>query len=276
MKMKIPAYCLASVFLYLITVSLFAKDQSIIVETRPAEKAAVTCFGGQELKIQLDIYGTTDKISILADLYQISTSLVVPVSKDLPVAENINLSENIKRSIDFTVRIPDVEKTTKFLLKYKTENEQGQWTVVGSTIVTAYPNNILNPIRTYGERNLISILGESKTLRKFLDSQKVTFESLGDKIPSDGKPRIILYERAENDWLKFPESLSVSQVLVVFYSPPSGIPRIFSKQFGGGALIEVKMGLMDKLDNKPEAQEIFLEIFKDAVEQLQGKTGREK
>jgi hypothetical protein len=244
----------------------------ITVETNVKSEAEKKwkAVGGQTIELSLAIYGTPkDKIEIQADLFQIgSGKIAAPVKKDIPVVSDIDLTQNSQRRIVYLLELPDVEQASDFMIRYRSRiSGEDKWQIAGSANIRAYPTDILKPVQLFAKNNLICLYGETKKLSAILKDKNISFEDRKDNFPKECKDRcLILAEFTDKDWFKLPKDLPSNQAAIVFYPNSKGLPRAVIKQAGNGTLLQVKMDLLDKLINDPEAQESFVEIFNSALE----------
>lgn len=267
------------VFLLFLPVCLsHAETNSLVIETVGIGKdlkldAAKVhhVFGGQTVNFILSVYGPAgEKFEIKADLIQGATSIVAPIQKDIPVVSDLDFSRSVCQKVDFPVTMPAVERSSTFYLRYRFRSAgEKKWRNAGNVDIRVYPPDILKPVQEFAKKNTLYLYGENETLSRFFPAKEIKVEDMRDNFPkAEKQPCLIFAEYLDNDWFKLPKELPDNQVVIVFYPASKKLPKLIIKQLGKGTMIEVKMELLSRLMQDPEAQESFMEIFNNAVECL--------
>jgi hypothetical protein len=234
-----------------------------------AEGNAYDVFGGQKIILSLLIYGTRNHdVEIKAELLQDASGISKYVAKNIQVSSGLDFTEIASRIIDFPLEIPSVERRSAFRIRYYA-NAGDRWLPAGFVRFNVYPNNFLEPIKTFSKKNAICLFGENQTLNKFFKSKEIKVDDWKDVFPTETEgPVLILSEFLDKEWYKIPKELQANQVMAVFYPQVTkGIPIILIKPAGRGVLMEVNLPVLENFNN-PKTQEMLVEIFEIAGDYL--------
>ena len=145
------------------------------------------------LAVVADVDG---ELNVQADLLQISTSLAVPVRKDIPVAERLQVAAGQPKSIEFKLEIPNVKSVASFLLRLRWSQSDKRGVFRDSLAITVYPprtsclEETAKLVAALGQRKggRVTVFGAENAFRGFLAESHAEYEDLGESVPDRWEP----------------------------------------------------------------------------------------
>lgn len=227
-------------------------------------------FGGQSLNVELAVESPEGHhVVIKADLYQKGQSLLAPIQKDIAVADTVRLEKNpaIRPLVSWTLPVPEVKRETQMLARFRTSENQSEWTPAGQILVTVYPPGLAKEgLAAFGKAQGLHVFGNGDRLRDFLKAQQVEFDDAGTDLtalpPNPEDQGVYLGEATSAEltsWLAAHPNWRGN--LVVFCPDSPLLPGVFVTAQSGYRTVKVTLPLLDTLATDPRGQKTLLEIL---------------
>ena len=224
-------------------------------------------FSGHTLVLTYDLIPPfAGTLTAEADVHALSTRLAAPLERRSPLEIEPPPSDRRRNQVRFRFQAPEVEKIADIIVMPRVRmGEETQWIPLAPRKVRIYPGNLLDGLRDHAERNPLFVAPGADRLKVWLTGHDIPFRQV--QATSSGRfseKGLILLETVEGR-LPHPSPTPESQqVLIVFFDTYGGLPRAILRPEGAGAIMEIKLPLIDQLEENPLAQEAFIEIIKTA------------
>ena len=189
-------------------------------------------FGGQTISFPLSALPSSCQ-KIRAHLYQRTSSF------------EVKSEEFIQEpcGADVKVALPKVRAKTDFKLEFEALTDLG-WSSLGAQDLTAYPEDLLNPLRAWADQNELEVEDPEGKLEAFLENQGIPFLS---SFKSD---------------VESPEAvLKFGPREIRFMEEEGTVPLVRVD----GQKVIVEMFFLDKLANNPAFQYELLKLFQQIL-----------
>lgn len=159
------------------------------------------------------------------------------------------------------MKLPRVKRTVAFELQVLANKQNQSWVPVKSLPILVYPNDLLQPLKAWAQKNLLQVTGQYAKLIAFLDKENIAYTT--HNTYSD-KNKVILHVgdlRAAH-----PDYREASSRIIVFKEAVVDLPqiRVIATRYGPRIIVEMK--LLDALPESPLVQKVFMKIFKMALD----------
>ena len=241
----------------------------------------ISVFDDQPVKFDAEVTAPLGaRLGIYADLYQTAAGgWSVPLSKNLQLSQDLRFDGRTDLIAPCTVaRLPTVRGPVRILLKLsvRTQGPPESTQPAGTVTLFVYPRQKPGEWKKLFAATLsqagitgVAVFGKDETLRQFFRRQQIRFDDLGADWPAAPDARHLYL--ADSPPLKpdRPPSLTGKHV-ALFLSNPAGaaaLPGVYSTaDIAGGAMVNVTLpAVLDRLDDDPRNQQIFLEIVGQAL-----------
>jgi len=189
-------------------------------------------FGGQTISFPLSTFPSSCQM-VRANLYQLTSSL------------NVKTEEFIQEpcGVDLKVALPKVRAKTNFKIEFEALTDLG-WSSLGAQDLTAYPEDLLKPLRAWANQNELEVEDPEGKLEAFLENQEIPFLS---SFKSD---------------VESPEAvLKFGSREIRFMEEEGTVPLVRVD----GQKVIVEMFFLDKLANNPAFQYELLNLFQQIL-----------
>lgn len=196
-------------------------------------------FGDRTVSVPMAVLALEPgKLTIRADLVQLTSNLSVPIGAEVEVPLHEDSSE-----LDLAVPLPAVDRETDFELRiWARRDHAGPWHTAGRVGLRVYPGDLLKPVRAWAKSHPLCVEDDDGSLHQFLELQGIRVTGAS----RTKKGRVVLY---------------TGETVVLFTERETEIPRFVVDRTGGGAVVRIETQLLDRLATDPLAQKTLLEAF---------------
>lgn len=232
--------------------------------TPPIAPSAPAYFSEQEATLDLRLYGFIPCRQFSAQLIQLSYRLEAELIRrpafDCTRTPTIGAASGV--DIDFQFVAPSVERVIRFEWRFATcDPADDVCEALLSVPFTAYPRDLLEPLKGWAARHLLVVRDPSGELQDFLDRNGIEFVQRPTGLTPETQVKTMLVERrAETEPAEYREHLGRGDV-VLLREKTSTLPLVKSQELHGRQLTIVEFGLVARLPGSPAAQQVLLEIL---------------
>lgn len=219
-------------------------------------------FAEQRVTLTLSLEDAATCPAITARLVQLSQRL--EAEWDLTPRLNCPGTATPRRdgTIPFAFAVPRVVRQTQFEWRFfDCDSARRDCEPLLRLAFTAYPHDLLAPLRQWAENHVLVVKDTDGTLQDFLDSRSISFVERLVPPPKGSRVASIVVERNGPIEPAALDPLLARGDLVLFREQMPGLPHIKSVERGPHRLTTVEMVLLGDLEGSPLAQSMFLEIF---------------
>ncbi len=235
---------------------------SALVIPRPQAVQPYRCFGDRTVAVPLLIHAPEpEKLTLRAELVQLTASFSVPIGGELEVPLPRYPSPPSGIEVDLSVVLPAVRQETDFELRIRSRwDGDGDWQAAGRIALRVYPDDLLNPVRSWAKSHPLRVDDDHWSLIQFLRQQSIPVVGDGRQAFT-GSRGVTVYAgaRALRKHALFPQR--GDETAVFFTERQTDTPRLVIERIGRATAVTVEMRILDRLATDPLAQKIFLEVF---------------
>lgn len=230
-------------------------------------------FSEQKVTLTLSLTGAIQCPTLRAKLIQIAHRLEAELENRSPLdcGKVSPPTDQAAWNFSFTFNVPIVERISRFEWRYYNCNAEGERCVSLSRLpFTAYPTDLLDPLRKWARKNVLVVRDPEGNLQNFLDQQKIEYHVR--HIPPESGGRIVTMMVDRNGEItsrKIAPHLEKGNVIAFREATPT-LPLVKSTDSGGHRLIVVEMVLLPRLKSDPAAQKLFFNIFQTLQKEEMG------
>jgi hypothetical protein len=235
-------------------------------------------FGGAPCRVAVTWHnagGTPLDLSLRTSLYQASSASAIPLGetpwKRLEVLAQQTLLESA------TINLPAVKAETRFVIQWLA----GSNTVVGTTLVLAYPTNLLSDLKPLAGDEPLGVLDPNSALKPLLKFAGVDFSDLEDTELENYQGKLLIagpFQAKAQMHGALPtqlQTLARKGVAVVWIQPPPDResrhreplkPSFYTVPEGKAAVVIVQPALLDHLSEHPQAQLTLIQLSRLALQ----------
>lgn len=217
-----------------------------------ASPASVHVFDDRPASIHLEVkapIGTGGFIR--ADVWQVASGIAAPLSADLKIADVLEFNDRTFVIVPASIPLPKVKYRSELRVRFRlalSGNEE--MSVFCEARMFVYPKSLPATLKELPAR--LAVLGDSPSLRAFLNGENIPFTDAGSALPMSAKEEMI-YLTENNVSTRWPEGLRV----IVFSTESDLAPGIYSRESQAGFIIKVTLPILDDLSTNPLSREIF-------------------
>lgn len=197
---------------------------------------------------------------IQAQLLRVSRRLVAPHGPVISICDG-----NCAKLEVFPLSLPAVKRETEWLVQIKYTAEPGVWQPADPVALMLYPRSLLDPLRHWAEYNSLVVTDRAGLLRTFLEDRQISFVQRA-LLRNDPPGRQVLQMTVGEASHQAMEAGQTPAHWILFSERVKTLPRITVWTHGRKRKVQVEMALIEKLDDDPLAQKIFMEIFQTAID----------
>jgi hypothetical protein len=218
-------------------------------------------FESQSVEIPLSdelVSKTPQKIQ--AQLLQVTRRLVAPHGPVIAICDG-----NCAKLRAFPLSLPAVKRETEWLVQIYYAAEPGVWQPANPVALMLYPRSMLDPLRHWAKRNSLVVTDRAGLLRTFLKDRRIPFVQRA-LLRNDPSGRQVLQMAVGEASDQAMEAAQTPVHWILFTERVKTLPRITVWKHGRERKVQVEMTLIEKLDDNPLTQKIFMEIFQTAID----------
>jgi hypothetical protein len=211
-------------------------------------------FEKEKIQINQFVNGLCD--DLMVRLIQPGSRLYAEVGEPLILEAGF-----CQKKESFSLELPQVKSMVEFNLQIFTKKPDQSWAQLKSFPLILYPDDLMKPLKTWAEKNLLLIKGDSENLISFLDKEEIPHSTRNIRSSGD---RVILHV---GDIKKnVPDYMNADNKIIFFKETVVDLPQIrgISTRYGPRIFVEIK--LIDSLSESPPAQRSFMKIFRMALD----------
>lgn len=226
-------------------------------------------FSEEDVRYSLAVEGGGPCQPLAATLVQVTTRLEAELDQRQLTACEAGDDPNILAGtgLSFAFVVPKVERKSRFEWRFAScPQSGGPCNPLLALPFTAYPRDLLAPLRSWAKTHNLVIRDPDGDLQDFLDQQRISYTERLLGRPEDSRVVTLIVDRRKAIHAEDLGSYAEDGSIILFRENTEGLPHVKSTGQGGHRLISVEMPLTTELEGRPLAQEIFLEIFRMSQE----------
>jgi hypothetical protein len=227
-------------------------------------------FGNRTQALDLEIDNAAPSSGdLVADLFQTSGELALPLTKGVHVQDAITLDGNGPQRLHVSLKFSNVQQRAEILVRFSlVPHASNPMPVqVGELHFEVFPASITKELadllkpRTDGTIPAV-LFGAGRKLQNFLAQSKIPYDVGGMDLPDQFEPHRIYFGEAAHE-----ESYSITQeirqrVHMAVFAPDPSVPAgIYAEQAPDAVFIRVTLPLLDNLNDDPRAQLGLIKII---------------
>ncbi len=224
-------------------------------------------FSGKILVLEYEFVAPfTGVLYAEAELFASSYRLAAPLDRKVTIEAEPVPDEQPRRHARLRFKVPDVEKAADLILVPRVRlNDSNEWSRLLPIRIRVHPGDLLDAVRVYSRDEPLVVGGDSTRLEALLKREDISFRT-ARRTPSGNyiDKGLILFEappRHDPAGLPVPSN---EQLFLFFLDDFSGMPRTVLRPDGEGTVMEIKLPILERLEEDPLAQETFIEIIEMA------------